>query len=129
MNRPRVRYVEGASMNSIWVNRSLGIDPVSGNEVFVARNGDLVSDWSSANYVIGGCSDPDLEGTFGTNFTWKGLSLNAMFRYRIGGQMYNQTLVDKVQDVDPRYNVDKRAFEQRWQNRAIKYGLLLSAMN
>ena len=37
------------------------------------------------------------------------------FRYRIGGQMYNQTLVDKVQDVDPRYNVDKRAFEQRWQ--------------
>ena len=24
-------------------------------------------------------------------------------------------LVDKVQDVDPRYNVDKRAFEQRWQ--------------
>ncbi len=115
VNRPRVRYVEGASMNSIWVNRSLGIDPVSGNEVFVARNGDLVSDWSSANYVIGGCSDPDLEGTFGTNFTWKGLSLNATFRYRIGGQMYNQTLVDKVQDVDPRYNVDKRAFEQRWQ--------------
>ena len=29
VNRPRVRYVEGASMNSIWVNRSLGIDPVS----------------------------------------------------------------------------------------------------
>lgn len=115
VNRPRVRYVEGASMNSIWVNHSLGIDPATGNEVFVARNGDLVSDWSSANYVIGGCSDPDLEGTFGTNFTWKGLSLNATFRYRIGGQTYNQTLVDKVQDVDPRYNVDKRAFEQRWQ--------------
>lgn len=115
INRPRVRYVEGASMNSIWVNRSLGIDPTTGNEIFVARNGNLVSDWSSANYVIGGCTDPDLEGTFGTNFTWKGLSLNATFRYRIGGQMYNQTLVDKVQDVDPRYNVDKRAFEQRWQ--------------
>ena len=27
VNRPRVRYVEGASMNSIWVNHSLGIDP------------------------------------------------------------------------------------------------------
>lgn len=115
INRPRVRYVEGASMNSIWVNRSLGIDPTTGNEIFVARNGNLVSDWSSANYVIGGSTDPDLEGTFGTNFTWKGLSLNATFRYRIGGQIYNQTLVDKVQDVDPRYNVDKRAFEQRWQ--------------
>ncbi len=115
VNRPRVRYVEGASMNSIWVNHSLGIDPATGKEIFVARNGDLVTDWSSANYVIGGCTDSKVEGTFGSNFTWKGLSLNMTFRYRIGGQMYNQTLVDKVQDVDPRYNVDKRAFEQRWQ--------------
>ena len=41
--------------------------------------------------------------------------LNMTFRYRLGGQTYNQTLVDKVQDVDPRYNVDKRAFEDRWQ--------------
>mgnify|MGYP000223390328 CR=1 FL=1 len=100
---------------SIWVNHSLGIDPATGKEIFVARNGDLVTDWSSANYVIGGCTDSKVEGTFGSNFTWKGLSLNMTFRYRIGGQMYNQTLVDKVQDVDPRYNVDKRAFEQRWQ--------------
>ena len=115
VNRPRVRYVEGASMNSIWVNHSLGIDPATGKEIFVARNGDLVTDWSSANYVIGGCTDSKVEATFGSNFTWKGLSLNMTFRYRIGGQMYNQTLVDKVQDVDPRYNVDKRAFEQRWQ--------------
>lgn len=115
VSRPRVRYIEGASMNSIWVNRSLGIDPATGNELFVDRNGGIVSDWSSANYVIGGCTDPKVEGTFGTNFTWKGLSLNMTFRYRIGGQMYNQTLVDKVQDIDPRYNADKRAFEQRWQ--------------
>lgn len=115
VNRPRVRYIEGASMNSIWVNRSLGIDPATGNELFADRNGGIVSDWSSANYVIGGCTDPKVEGTFGTNFTWKGLSLNMTFRYRIGGQMYNQTLVDKVQDIDPRYNADKRAFEQRWQ--------------
>ena len=39
VNRPRVRYVEGASMNSIWVNHSLGIDPATGKEIFVARNG------------------------------------------------------------------------------------------
>ena len=29
--------------------------------------------------------------------------------------MYNQTLVDKVQDADPRYNCDLRAFTERWQ--------------
>ena len=115
VTQPRVRYIEGASMNSIWVNKSLGIDPATGNEIFVAADGGLTSEWSSANYVIGGCTDPKLEGTLGTNFTWKGLTLNMTFRYRFGGQMYNQTLVDKVQDVDPRYNVDKRALEERWQ--------------
>lgn len=114
-NRPRVRYIEGASMNSIWVNRSLGVDPATGREIFRAANGDIVSDWSSSNYVIGGCTDPDLEGTFGSHISWKGLEVSVIFRYRIGGQIYNQTLVDKVQDAEPRYNVDRRAHEDRWQ--------------
>ena len=115
VTQPRVRYIEGASMNSIWVNKSLGIDPATGREMFETPDGKIVSDWSTDNYVIGGCTDSELEGTLGTNFTWKGLTVNMTFRYRLGGQTYNQTLVDKVQDVDPRYNVDKRAFEDRWQ--------------
>ena len=48
-NRPKVRYIEGESMNSIWVNRSLGIDPATGNELFLAKNGDIVTEWSTDN--------------------------------------------------------------------------------
>mgnify|MGYP000866495869 CR=1 FL=1 len=114
-NRPKVRYIEGQSMNSIWVNESLGIDPATGNELFRAKNGDVVSDWSPDNYVIGGSVDPKAEGTFGTNFSWKGFQLNMIFRYSCGGYIYNQTLVDKVQDADLRYNVDRRVFLDRWQ--------------
>ncbi|MBB4025798.1 SusC/RagA family TonB-linked outer membrane protein [Butyricimonas faecihominis] len=114
-NRPKVRYVEGKSMNSIWVNQSLGVDPATGNELFQAVNGDIVTTWSTDNYVIGGCTDSDLEGTFGTNLAWKGLQLNVIFRYSYGGQIYNQTLVDKVQDAALRENVDRRVFEERWQ--------------
>ena len=112
---PTVRFIEGESINSIWVNESLGIDPLTGHELFRAKDGSIVSDWSAQNYVIGGCTDPDVEGTFGTLFSWKGLQLSATFRYRMGGQMYNQTLVDKVQDIDPRYNADARALTARWQ--------------
>ena len=114
-NRPKVRYIEGKSMNSIWVNQSLGVDPATGYELFQAVNGDIVTTWSTDNYVIGGCTDSDLEGTFGTNLAWKGFQLNAIFRYNYGGQVYNQTLVDKVQDADLRKNVDRRVFEDRWQ--------------
>lgn len=114
-NIPKVRFVEGESINSIWVNKSLGIDPLTGKEIFVDKNGNTTTEWSSENYVIGGCSDPNLEGLFGTTFSWRGWQLTAQFAYRIGGQMYNQTLVDKVQDADPKYNVDLRAFTERWQ--------------
>ena len=114
-NRPKVRYIEGQSMNAIWVNQSLGVDPATGNELFLARNGDIVTEWSADNYVIGGTTDPDIEGTFGTNFSWKGFQLNMIFRYSYGAQVYNQTMVDKVQDADLRYNVDRRVFLDRWQ--------------
>lgn len=112
---PRVRFVEGESINSIWVNQSLGVDPLTGREMFLDKNGNKVSMWNASNYIIGGCTDPDYEGTFGTTFSWKGFQLNATFRYRMGGQMYNQTLVDKVQDIDPRYNADVRSLTDRWQ--------------
>lgn len=115
VRNPRVRFVEGESINSIWVNQSLGVDPLTGREMFLDRQGNKVSTWSVDNYVIGGCTDPTVEGTFGTTLSYKGFQLNATFRYRIGGQMYNQTLVDKVQDIDPRYNCDVRALTERWQ--------------
>ena len=43
---------------------------------------------------------PKLSGTFGFNFEYKGFSVNTSFYYKLGGQYYNQTLVDKVENVD-----------------------------
>lgn len=40
-SRPVVRYQEGESINTIWANESLGIDPVTGDEVFLDLNGDV----------------------------------------------------------------------------------------
>lgn len=113
-NRPRVRFIEGASINSIWVNPSLGIDAASGSEIFRASDGTTTNKWSSRNYVIGGCTDPKVMGTFGVNFTYKRLRLNANFYYSAGGDLYNQTLIDRVQDADFRYNVDRRVLTDRW---------------
>jgi hypothetical protein len=38
------------------------------------------------------------------------------FAYRLGGQLYNSTLVSKVEGADMRYNVDERVYTGRWQN-------------
>lgn len=111
---PVLRLVEGESMNSIWVNRSYGVDPASGNEVFITSQGTVSDKWSDENYVIGGDKDPKVRGNFGTNFTWEGFQLNAIFRYSCGRDVYNSTLVNRVQDADIRDNVDRRVFEDRW---------------
>jgi len=42
--------------------------------------------------------------------------INISFYTRFGGYEYNQTLIEKIENANPRYNVDKRAFDHRWVN-------------
>ncbi len=115
-----VRYVEGASINTIWVVPSAGIDPATGNEVFIGKNGEYKTTWSEEDYVPYATTDPDLSGTFGFNVYYKGFELNTNFYYRFGGYAYNQTLVDKVENVNPYNNVDERALYNRWQTAGVE---------
>jgi hypothetical protein len=54
-------------------------------------------------------------GNFGTLFTFKNFQMNMIFKFRLGGQKYNNTLVDRVENVNPIHNVDKRALTNRWK--------------
>ena len=37
------------------------------------------------------------------------------FTYRFGGILYNQTLVDKIENANVAYNLDRRAGQNRWE--------------
>jgi len=113
--RPVVRYEEGQSIHTIWANESLGIDPVTGDEVFLDQGGQKVNYWSTDNYKALGCEDPKFEGNFGTMLRYKGFMLNAWFKYSYGGDIYNKTLVEKVENVDPIKNADRRVLYDRWK--------------
>ena len=113
--KPIIRYQEGLSINTIWANESLGIDPNTGSEIFLNLDNEKVTAWSVKNYKPLGCTDPKVRGNFGTVLYYKNFSLNAYFAYSWGGQIYNQTLVDKVENVDPEKNADRRVLYQRWQ--------------
>ncbi|WP_443940034.1 SusC/RagA family TonB-linked outer membrane protein [Pedobacter sp. MW01-1-1] len=115
-NKPSVRFVEGQSINTIWVVPSLGIDPATGQEVFVNKAGNTTNVWSADDYVPFASTDPKAEGTFGTNVGSNGFQLNVFFAYRLGGYLYNQTLVNRIENVNPNQNVDSRVFYDRWQN-------------
>lgn len=114
-NRPSVRFIEGQSMNTLWVVKSLGIDPATGQEVFLDKNNNPTNVWSSADYVPYGNTDSSIEGTLGTNLGYKGFQMNVYLQYRAGGSIYNNTLVNRVENVDPNRNVDSRVFYDRWK--------------
>ncbi len=113
-NEPNILLKEGENINTIYVVRSLGVDPITGREVFLKKNGTKTYTWSAEDKVAFGVANPKWSGTFGTNVSYKGFDLGAIFDYRFGGQIYNQTLVDKVENANPYYNVDKRAYNLGW---------------
>lgn len=114
LTTPVLLYREGMSTNTIWAVRSLGIDPGNGYEVFVKRDGSLTNVWDARDEVPVGNTDADIYGTFGTNVMYKGFSVNLRMRTNLGGQMYNQTLANRVENANPVYNVDRRVLTDRW---------------
>ena len=107
-------YQEGQSTTTYYAVRSLGIDPVTGKEVFLTRDGKKTFTWNAIDKVPVGDTNPDVSGTISSNFTWKDLSVGVGFSYKWGGIVYNQTLVDKIENSNIAYNLDKRANSSRW---------------
>ena len=115
-SEPIMKYEEGASLTSIFAMRSMGIDPVTGREIFLERDGSLSKTWKASEQVVVGDTEPKASGSFGCNITYKNLSLFASFSYDWGKQTYNQTLVDQVENADiENSNVDRRVLTDRWQ--------------
>ena len=112
---PSFQYREGQSMNTIYAVRSKGIDPSTGQEIFIKKDGTETFTWDAADQVPCGVAEPTLEGTINTNLRWKGITMNLIFGYRFGGEAYNQTLANKVENIFPYDNADKRVLYDRWK--------------
>ena len=114
MEIPGNVYEEGESMTAIKAVPSLGIDPGTGQEIYVKKDGTLTYEWDAADKVLCGDTEPDVFGNISTNFYWKGFNLNAVFQYSIGGDVYNTTLSSRVEGVNPSSNADRRVLSDRW---------------
>jgi TonB-linked SusC/RagA family outer membrane protein len=112
---PLLHYVEGQSLNAIYAVPSLGIDPESGREVYLKKDGTRTFDWDAKDVRPVGVDQPKAEGYFGSSVNYKAFNLSFNFYTRWGGDHYNQTLVDRVENADPRDNVDSRVFSDKWK--------------
>lgn len=113
--KPQVEFKEGESTSTIYAVQSLGINPMNGKEVYLDRFGNPTYSWSASDKVACGDMAPKIQGSFGANASYKGFNLNMSFLYEYGGQLYNQTLVDRVENANLIYNADRRVLYDRWQ--------------
>lgn len=113
-----LRYYDGASSTALWAIRSMGIDPMTGNEVFMRKDGTYTYEWDAKEEVECGDSTPKVQGNLGTTLRYKRFSFSMNFAYRLGGQTVLSTLLNKVENINEqsiRYNQDRRALHDRWQ--------------
>ena len=112
---PLPQYREGESTTTLYVVRSLGVDPVTGKEVYLKRDGTKTFVWDANDKVAVGETTPTVSGTLSSSINWKDLSCTLGFTYKYGGIVYNQTLADKIENQNVAYNLDNRAGQGRWE--------------
>ena len=112
---PLPQYREGESTTTLYVVRSLGVDPVTGKEVYLKRDGTKTFVWNANDKVAVGDLNPKISGTVSSSINWKDMSCTLGFTYKYGGIVYNQTLVDKIENQNVAYNLDYRAGQNRWE--------------
>ena len=108
-------YEVGRSQNALMLVKSLGIDPATGNEVYVKRDGSTTFDYDPNDRVEVGNTTPKLQGFMNTNLSWNHIELYMSFNYEMGAKLYNSTLATKVEGASPYQNADKRVLYDRWK--------------
>ncbi len=61
-----------------------GVNPLTGMGLWYDEDGNLSENYNNARRVYRGKSDPDFFGGLTTSFSWKGISVNALFEYKVG---------------------------------------------
>lgn len=94
-----MQMVQGNAVDGIYVFRSAGIDPQTGEESFMTKNGSPLTevDYREMDYV--GSATPKLRGSFGLNANYRNFDFGMVFDCSLGGKYYNlyeQSYIDKA---------------------------------
>lgn len=118
-SRTLQRYKDGYSPDDLWAVPSLGIDPATGKELFLTKDGQQTFEFDADNETVMGSMRPDAEGVISSNLRIKNFSFGMYLRYRIGADKFNYALYNKVENISRQgitLNQDRRALYNRWQN-------------
>jgi hypothetical protein len=104
----------GQPLNSIYLVRYAGVNPVNGEAQYVTRDGKITETYDPNDAVIVGQFDPKGFGGFGTSLSVKGFELSVLFNYQYGHKVYNNGRAD-VENPQYWYSGLSRAMLREWK--------------
>jgi TonB-linked SusC/RagA family outer membrane protein len=108
-------YVEGNSIDEVYVLRSPGVDAATGKVLYQKADGTITNSVSGVAKIAVGSAQPKVNGRLSSTFRYGSFIANIGFAARLGGKKLNQTLMAQVENAYIRINVDRRVRDLRWQ--------------
>ncbi|MBQ7441658.1 MAG: TonB-dependent receptor [Prevotella sp.] len=105
------KWLEGESMYEFWLRQWYGVDPETGDGLWIAdpekyeegkatflsRDGkQLTNDYSNAKFDFSGHSNPNMYGGFNLSAYYKGFDFAAVFSYQLGGKLLDYGYQDMM---------------------------------
>ena len=122
LRTPSIRFEEGQSLTAIWAVRSAGIDPVTGREIYIKKDGTTTFDWSAADQVVCGDTQPKVATVISVPIFRPTVSILVLRLPIVWADRHviNSTLVEKIENADVKnWNVDKRVLTDRWNTPGV----------
>jgi TonB-linked SusC/RagA family outer membrane protein len=79
------RAIEGHPLNTFFMVRYKGINPETGDAEWFTKDGEVTTTPTPNDRVIVGSALPSWTGGIRNTFSYKGVSLDAMFNFQLGG--------------------------------------------
>ncbi|MFB6455124.1 SusC/RagA family TonB-linked outer membrane protein [Chitinophaga sp. Hz27] len=112
------RYKDGYSSYDLWAVVSQGIDPATGREVFLRKDGQQTFVYDPTDQVRVGTTNPKVQGVFNSSLNYHGFRASVYFSYIYSKDQFNSALYSKVENITYAQlsnNQDKRALYDRWK--------------
>ncbi len=126
------KFSVGHSRYEYWLRQYYGVDPTDGSALYLPINTQgaanimryitnksggidtVTTSVNNARFEYNGTVIPDFYGSFATSFTYKSITLNALFSYQVGGQTYDG-LYERLMSVSNYGGASHTDILGRWQ--------------
>ena len=111
------KFVVGHRLGEFYLNRYAGVNPANGDALWYDKDGNLTNELKDEDKVLLGKGYfAPWQGGFGTQLSWKGLSVSAQFSWVADRWMINNDrFFDESNGRFASYNQSRRLLD-RWKN-------------